>query len=89
MTLGELDRLLIAPEVIVVDLVEAALCALERALLVEHPLLGAPPSADDPPIRRRARAVLVPVARLRRALRAYRRAVRDVIHDAQANDLPF
>ena len=39
MTPRQLHHLLIAPELIVVDLVEAALVALERALLVEHPPL--------------------------------------------------
>ena len=43
MTPSELHRLLIAPEIIVVDLALAALRALDRALLAEHPRLHAPP----------------------------------------------
>jgi hypothetical protein len=43
MTVDELRRLLIAPEIIVLDVALAALRALERALLLEHPLLEAPP----------------------------------------------
>ena len=45
MTLGELHRLLIAPEIIVVDLADAALLALGRALLARAP----PRRATRPP----------------------------------------
>jgi hypothetical protein len=87
MTADELHRLLIAPEIIVVDLLDSALSALRLALLAEHPLLDGPPTDDDPPVRRRAHAVLRASLRLRRALRAYRRSVRDVL---RAEDpLPF
>ena len=68
MTPSALHRLLIAPEIIVVDLALAALRALDRALLAEHPRLHAPPdpsrlpssngalasSSDSPPDLRRA-----------------------------------
>jgi hypothetical protein len=60
MTVDELRRLLIAPEIIVLDVALAAL----RALLLEHPLLKAPPSADDPLVWQRARSVLRRAARL-------------------------
>jgi hypothetical protein len=55
MTVDQLRRLLIAPEIIVLDVTVASLVALERALLLEHPLLSAPPSSDDPNVRARAR----------------------------------
>jgi len=87
MTPDRLARPIAAPEVVVVDLLDSALSALRLALLVEHPLLDGPPTDDDPPVRRRAHAVLRASLRLRRALRAYRRTVRDVL---RADDsLPF
>jgi hypothetical protein len=43
MTPRQFHRLLVAPEIIVVDLAESALIALDRALRVEHPLVDAPP----------------------------------------------
>jgi len=84
-----LDHLLFAPELIVVDLVEAALLALERALLVEHPLLDAPPPTEHPPVRRRARDVLRRVERLRASLRRYSRVVQDILREAEQRDSPF
>jgi hypothetical protein len=89
MTPGELHRLLIAPEIIVVDLADAALVALERALLVEHPLLDAPPPTEHPPVRRHARAVLRHAEQLRHALRRYRNVVRDILREAEDVDPPF
>jgi hypothetical protein len=89
MTPCQLHRLLIAPQLIVVDLVEAALVALDRALCVEHPLLDAPPPTDHPPVRRHAREVLRRVERLRESLRGYRRAVNDILREAQQRDSPF
>ena len=85
MTPRQLHHLLIAPEILVVELVDHALVALERALRVQHPLVDAPPPTEHPPIRRRARTVLRHTARLRDSLRRYRRAVRDVLREA---DLP-
>jgi hypothetical protein len=55
MTVDELRRLLIASEIVVLDVVLAALRALERALLLEHPLPHDPGADDDPLIRQRAR----------------------------------
>src|SRR5262249_5089583 len=49
MTPRRLHRLLIAPEMIVVDATLALLVALDRALRVEHPLLDDQPDPDDPP----------------------------------------
>jgi hypothetical protein len=74
MTPDERRTLLFAPEVIVVELADDALIALERALRVEHPLLDAPPPTEHPPIRRHARAVLRRARRLRDALQAYQDA---------------
>jgi hypothetical protein len=89
MTPDERRTLLFAPEVIVVELADDALVALERALRVEHPLLDAPPPTEHPPIRRHARAVLRRARRLRDALQAYQDAVHDVLLEAQEKDLPF
>ena len=89
MNVRELRRLLIAPEMLVVDLADAALTALRRALLVEHPTVGEFPSADASPVLVRAAVVLRATARLRRALRAYRHAVEDVLEDAERDELPF
>jgi hypothetical protein len=89
MTPRQLHHLLIAPELIVVDLVDAALVALERALLVEHPLLDEPPPTEHPPVRRHASHVLRRVERLRAGLRGYRRVVHDVLREAEQCDSPF
>lgn len=89
MTPRQLHRLLIAPEMIVVDAVRAALFALERAMLVEHPLIDLEPAHDDTPVHRRARAVVHAIHELRRALRRYRTVVQRVTREARANDLPF
>jgi hypothetical protein len=78
-----------APELIVVDLADAALTALEHALRLEHPLLDAPPPTDHPTIRRRARAVLRRARRLHFALRRYRALVQDILREAEQYDLPF
>ena len=90
MTVDQLRRLLIAPEIIVVDLAEAALFALRRAILLEHPTVTELPDADHSVVLRRAAVVLHQTARLRRALRAYRRAVDRVLDGAPPpDDLPF
>jgi hypothetical protein len=89
MTPDERRMLLFAPEVIVVELADDALIALERALRVEHPLLDSSPPTEHPPIRRHARAVLRRARRLRDALQAYQDAVHDILLEAQEKDLPF
>ena len=88
MTLEELRRLLIAPEIIVIDLTDAALAALRRALLVEHPTLGEFPSDEQSGVRRRAALVLHAAARLHHALQAYRRAVEPILRELPSDD-PF
>jgi hypothetical protein len=89
MTPRHLHRLLIAPEMIVVDAVRAALFALERAMLLEHPTIDVDPAHDDTPVQRRARAVLHAAQQLRRALRRYRTVVHRILREARDNDLPF
>lgn len=89
MTAAELRRLVQAPELIVVDLAIAALEALRRGILLAHPTVSELPRPGDAPVLRRAAIVLRSVARLRRQLRAYRRAV-DRVADKEAFDhLPF
>ena len=89
MKVDELRRLLIAPEIIVVDIAAATLLALRRALLLEHPTLGDAPASDDCHVRRRAAVVLRSAARLHDALRAYRKAVDTVLDDDASDNLPF
>jgi hypothetical protein len=89
MTPRQFHRLLVAPELIVVDLAESALIALDHALRVEHPLVDAPPPTDHPPVRRHARAILRHADQLRLALRRYRDVVHAILHDAHQRDLPF
>jgi hypothetical protein len=86
MTVDEFRRLLCAPELIVLDVADAALLALERALVLEHPLVKNPASDDDPLVRRRARHVLRAAARLLRALRSYRVGVLRILRDDELQD---
>ena len=89
MTVDEFRTLLFAPELIVLDLADAVLLALERALVLEHPLVRNPQSDDDPLVRRRARIVLRQAARLRRASRHYRRVVRSILCESSVEHDPF
>jgi hypothetical protein len=89
MTALEFRRLLCAPEIIVLDVANAALRALVRALLLEHPLVRNPAHDDDPLIRRRARDILHTSARLRRDVRAYRHIVLQRMRDNDLADEPF
>ena len=51
MTPSELHRLLVAPEMVVVDLLDHCLDALRLAMLAEHPLLDDELAAhDDAPV---------------------------------------
>jgi hypothetical protein len=90
MTSQQFHRLLAAPEIIVVDLLDSALAALRLALFAEHPLLDDDlVTEDDPPVRRSAHAVLRSARHLRRALRHYRRAVDDALKQPDDPPLPF
>ena len=90
MTVEELRRLLIAPEIIVVDLVDHALHALGLALLAEHPLIDDDSAAHDyAPVQRRARALLRRARALRRAIDDYRTQVERVLRPPDEPDLPF
>ena len=89
MTVDQLRRLLIAPEIIVLDVTVATLVALERALLLEHPLLHAPSADDDPLVRQRARSIIRLAHRLRRAVRTYRGVVDAIIREADHHHDPF
>ncbi len=89
MTPQQFHRLLAAPEIIVVDLLDSALAALRLALLAEHPLIDDPLSENDPPVQRRARAALRSARHLQRALRHYRRAVDQVLNQPDEPQLPF
>ncbi len=90
MTPEQLRRLLVAPELIVLELTDHALRALRLAMLAEHPLLDDDDAApDDPPVRRRARILLRRAEAVRRALDDYRRHVKRVLRQTDADDLPF
>jgi hypothetical protein len=89
MTVDEFHRLLIAPELIVLDVTDAVLLALQRALVLKHPLVECPASDDDPLVQRRARDALRSAARLLRALRAYRAVVHTILREAVFVDDPF
>ncbi len=71
-----------------VELVDAALVALEHALYVEHPLVN-DPRTEHPPVRRVASTVLRHADRLRGSLRVYRRVVNDILREAEQRDSPF
>jgi hypothetical protein len=82
-------RLIAAPEIVVVDLVDACLTALRLALRAEHPLLANDLAAGEgPPVQHRARVVLRHADRLRRSLDAYRRKVDAVLQTPDDPD-PF
>lgn len=91
MSPAALARLATARELVVVALVDHALDALERALVVEHPNLDDPNLPDVSPTMRRARAVLRAARRLHSSLVAYTRAVDEAVSapDHSLRDLPF
>jgi hypothetical protein len=78
-----------APELIVVDIADAAVAALERALLVAHPLLAGGPSTEDPTIRRRAHAILRHARRLSCAIDAYRDTAEEILSEMDDDDVLF
>ena len=83
----DLRQLLAAPELLVIDLVDASLDTLLRALLVEHPSLSAPSPFRESDLCRRARALVRCSQHLRREIVAYRHAVDRALDDE--HDLPF
>jgi len=85
----ELHRLLIAPELIVIEVALATLRAVRHALLVEHPTIEGRPSSDDHPIQTRARAVLRSARQLQRALNRYRTTANKIIAAASSHEIPF
>jgi hypothetical protein len=89
MSIAHLRRLFDAPEIIVVDLADASLSALRRAIVLEHPTVAEFPDADRSDLLRRAAVVLHHAARLSRALGAYRRAVDRVLELDPNVDSPF
>jgi hypothetical protein len=90
MTPQDLQETLMAPELVVVDLVEHTLRALRLALLAEHPHID-DPAADpnDARVQRRAHVMMRCAARLHRALADYRNEVRRVLHLPDDPDFPF
>ena len=90
MTRSQRARLLAAPELLAVDLVQAALASLLTALLLAHPSLDEPPFHRAPPCLRRARVLAHLARRFGKELRAYGRAVDDSLTDAPSTEqLPF
>jgi hypothetical protein len=86
MTPGDRGRLLAARELVVVDLTDAALVALE----LEHPTLEHPPFSGGPPTLRRARSVIRLAQRLRNTLEHYRCAVdAALVLESSDDDIPF
>jgi hypothetical protein len=89
MTRAERDRLYAARELVLVDLLDHTLAALDIALVLEHPTLHNLAPLVPPPTLRRARA-LVRAARLLRAeLLRYRAAVDASLAAPESDELPF
>jgi hypothetical protein len=84
----DLRRLIAAPELLVIDLLDTSLETLKRALLVEHPPLASRAALRRIAVSRRARDVLRAARRLRHAIDAYRHAVDQALDDPD-DDLPF
>jgi len=89
MTRDERARLYAARELVVVDLLDNALAALDVALALEHPTLDEP-SFDHPPTTLRRARALARVGRLLRAeLDRYRSAVDASLAVPDREELPF
>jgi len=89
MTRAERDRLYAARELVLVDLLDHTLAALDIALVLEPPTLHDLAPLVPPPTLRRARA-LVRAARLLRAeLLRYRAAVDASLAAPESDELPF
>jgi len=89
MTRDERARLCAARELIVVDLLDHALAALDVALALEHPTLDEPPFGRAPITLRRARDVAHAGRLLRAALDRYRAAVDQSLGATDLEELPF
>jgi hypothetical protein len=90
MTGNDLARLAVAPELIIVRVIEHDLDALLLALLVQHPALTDPCEPATTSTLRRARRVADAARRLRAMLAAYQHAVVDAVTPAVSpDDLPF
>ena len=89
MTRDERARLYAARELVVVDLHDHALAALDVALALEHPALEQPPATPAPVTLRRARALVRASRLLRDELTRYRAAVDDSLAAPEFEDLPF
>ncbi|MEJ7729170.1 MAG: hypothetical protein WKG00_36560 [Polyangiaceae bacterium] len=85
----KLRRLVLAPELLLVDLTDAGLVALRQALRVEHPTVDAFPAAQGSQLLCQAARVLRAVTRLRRELTRYRAAVDQAIRQPPPDDFPF
>jgi len=91
MTAEQRRLLRAAPEIVVVDLADAALGALVLALTLEHPSLDAvdDPWIAAPPTLLRARRLVRVARRLRDDLDRYRLAVDRALRDDPGEALPF
>ncbi len=92
MTRDLLARLAVAPELVILRLVEHTLDAMLVALLVEHPTLADSDVPPTTPTLRRASAIIRAARRLRDELGAYRAAVDAATAPhgvATDDDLPF
>jgi hypothetical protein len=89
MTRTERARLYAARELVIVDLLDHALAALDVVLLLEHPTLDEPPFYAAPPTLRRARALARAGRLLRRELDRYRTAVDRSLAAPDLEEMPF
>jgi len=91
MTTEQRRLLSAAPEIVVIDLADAALGALVLALTLEHPSLDFvdDPWTAAPPTLLRARRLVRAARRLRRDLDRYRLDVDCALRDDPGQALPF
>ena len=88
-------KLVLAPELAAILLLEHAINVAQQALLAEHPTLidDFARARDDAPILALAETIFSRAVALEQSLRRYRRAVRDATspscNDGPRDDLPF
>ena len=82
-------ELCLAPELLELRLLAAALDALLTALRFQHPTLDRSDGPDPPPTLRAARRLALRARALRAELRAYRAALRALLQHPPDDDLPF